>query len=348
MKIAGRGIGMYYRPYMVAEIGCNHAGNPMRGLNLIDAAKMAGADAVKIQAYTADSICTKIMDERTFIKDGPWAGQYLYDLYRGAETPPKMVEAYFKYGKQAGITVFSSVFDLKTVELLEKLDNPAYKIASFELTDLELIKQVAKTGKPVILSTGMGSDEEISDAVATFRRFSLHPDDLVLLHCVSAYPTPASEANLPKMGPLSSLFGGLKVGLSDHTLGLGVPVAAVAYGACLIEKHFIQKRSIGGPDSAFSAEPDEFAAMVKACKEAWEATKPSPCPSQTPNSSYRKSLYAAASLSAGQLLSKEQVVSLRPAIGLPASAYWDVVGARVTVDVPAGTPLMAHHFETGS
>lgn len=346
MKIAGRGIGPYYRPFMVSEISANHDGRFGRALQLIKAAKMAGADAIKIQAYTADGIATKIRDERTFIKDGPWAGKHLYDLYKSAETPPELVQKMFEYGKSLDIPVFSSVFDLKTIELLEKLDNPAYKVSSFELTDLELIKQVAQTGKPVILSTGMGSDKEINDAVATFRRFSPRPDDLVVLHCTSAYPTPASEANLPKMGPLSALFGGLKVGLSDHTLGLGVPVAAVAYGACLIEKHFILRRSDGGPDAAFSAEPEEFAAMVKACKEAWEATKSSPCPSQTPNSSYRKSLYAAVSLSAGQLLSKEQVVSLRPAIGLPASAYWDVVGARVTVDVPAGTPLMAHHFET--
>lgn len=346
MKIAGRDIGPSYRPYMVAEISANHGGKSGRALSIMESAKMAGADAIKIQAYTADGISTKIRDERTFIKDGPWAGKYLYDLYKSAETPPELVREMFEYGKALGISVFSSVFDVKTIELLEKLDNPAYKIASFELTDLELIKQVAMTGKPVILSTGMGSDKEIGAAIDVFHRFSLHPSDLVVLHCVSAYPTPASEANLPKMGALSSLRGGLKVGLSDHTLGVGVPVAAVAYGACLIEKHFIQHRSDGGPDAAFSAEPEEFAAMVEACNEAWEATKPSLCPSQTPNSSYRKSLYASVSLQRGQKLSKEQVVSLRPAIGLPASALWDVVGALVTEDVPAGTPLMAHHFET--
>lgn len=345
MKIGKHWIGIQHPPFIIAELSGNHLGDINNVFRLIDEAKLAGADAVKLQCYTPDSMTLKSDKDDFLIKSGPWKGRTLYDLYEEAHTPPEWMDRIFDYARNVrGIEVFASVFDESGVDLLEGLHPSAYKIASFEITDLPLIACVAKTSRPIIMSTGMASTQEIRDAMNTVNKLSLKPE-IALLHCVSAYPTPASEANLPAMGPLSELLGGYHVvGLSDHTLGVGVSAAAIGFGATIIEKHLCLGRGAGGPDSHFSLEPLEFAALVQACQQAWEACRSSVSTSQTQNLQFRRSVYVTAPVCAGDILSKENVRVLRPAHGLPPSAYPSVLGRRVAVDLEAGTPLSLDHL----
>jgi pseudaminic acid synthase len=342
MKIGQMEIGAHVPPFIVAEISANHNGDIYNVFRLIDEAKIAGADAVKLQCYTPDTITMESDRDDFVIKDGPWKGRTLYDLYREAHTPPDWFERIFTYCRTVRrIEVFASVFDETAIELLQRLNVSAYKIASFELTDLPLIKSTASTGKPTIISTGMASTEEIKAAMLEFPK----RENLALLHCVSAYPTPANQANLPALGPLSELLGGKHaVGLSDHNLGIGVSVAAVAYGATLVEKHLTLNRSDGGPDSGFSLEPLEFAEMVKACHDAWEATQPSSSPAQKDNLQFRRSVYVTAPISVGERLTKENVRVIRPAFGLQPSLYPSVLGRKAKVALQAGSPLSLDHL----
>ena len=339
MIIDGRNIGPRFPPYIIAEISGEHMGQSKIGYDLIDAAKAAGADAVKLQCYTADTLTFDGAGDEFAIEGGPWAGRRLHDLYKEAETTRKMVQRLAAYAVTQGITVFSSVFALEDVDFLKKLGLPAIKIASFELTDLPLIRKAASTGLPMIISTGMGTREEIIEAVDAFRQVCSNLNNLALLHCVSSYPSEPKDANLPALGPLSGVRGGHHVvGLSDHSLGVGVSAAAVAFGACIIEKHITLDRNNGGPDAGFSLNPQEFALMVKACREAWEATRPSQTPI-SPNRGFRKSLYVVRDMLCGDSFSDKNVRSIRPASGLAPSLYESVLAGQALQDIPAGTPL---------
>jgi N-acetylneuraminate synthase len=340
MRIGTREIGPDQSPYMIAELSGNHNGDINNVYRLIDNAYFNGADAVKLQCYTPDTITMKSDRDDFLIKDGPWKGRTLYDLYREAHTPPEWFERIFDYARSVRkIEVFASVFDETAIDLLQRLNVSAYKIASFELTDLPLIQATAETDRPIILSTGMGGSQEIRDALNTINRFSANPD-VALLHCISAYPASASQSNLPRLGQLSSLLGGRHVvGISDHTLGVGVSAAAIAFGACIVEKHLCLSRSAGGPDSHFSLEPMEFGALVTACREAWEATRPSSSPSQAANLQFRRSIYVTAPVSAGEKLSKENIRVIRPAFGLAPKFYPSVLGRMAKMHLEPGTPL---------
>jgi N-acetylneuraminate synthase len=311
-----------------------------RGYDLIDAAVKAGADAVKLQCYTAESITFDGTRPEFQINEGPWAGRSLHSLYKEAETTHKMIRKLASYAKQAGITVFSSVFSLEDVDFVSTMGFPAIKIASFELTDLPLIQKAASTHIPMIISTGMGTRDEILDAVDAFRSENHRLGDLALLHCVSSYPSKPSEANIPALGPLGGVRGGHHVvGLSDHSLGCGVAAAAVAFGASIIEKHLTLDRSQGGPDAHFSLTPDELALLVKTCREAWEATRPVRSVPVSPNRAFRKSLYAVQNISCGDSFSYTNVRSIRPANGLAPKLFPSILKAKALQDIAAGTPL---------
>jgi len=345
MKIGNREISISQPPYLIAELSGNHLGDINNVFRLIDEAKFAGADAVKLQCYTPDTMTMKSDSDDFLIKEGPWAGRTLYDLYAEAHTPFEWMERVFDYARTVrGLEIFASVFDESSVSLLEHLSPNAYKVASFEITDVPLLARIAETKRPVIISTGMANTTEICTAVRTVRGRAGN-EDIALLHCVSAYPAPADQSNLPALGPLSELMGGRHVvGLSDHTLGVGVSVAAVAFGATIIEKHLTLRRSDGGPDSAFSLEPLEFAELAASCKAAWQATQPSFSKVQEPNLKFRRSIYVVAPIAAGELLTKENVRVIRPAFGLPPKFYPDVLGRRAKVDLPSGSRLSLDHL----
>lgn len=350
MKIANREIDPSHPPYIVAEIGCNHGGSVMEGFRLINAAKSAGANAVKIQCYTADTITYRGDGDEFKIRKGPWKGQTLHELYKKAETPPEMVKILSEYANSIKIPLFASVFDFSGVDLVHYLGLPAIKIASFELVDTPLIQMAASTGLPMIISTGMGSSEEIVDAINAYNHGRPGEPNFALLHCISSYPASPQEANLSALGPLSALSGGHHVvGFSDHTLGFGTAVAAVAFGASIIEKHFIMDRSDGGPDSHFSMEPAEFAQLVKSCREAWQSIQPVLRPLhqvQAQNLTYRKSIYLVKDVSSGDSFSKDNCRILRPAYGLAPKFYPSVLAGVANRDLKAGTPLLASMVST--
>jgi N-acetylneuraminate synthase len=338
-EIAGRMIGPGEPPYLIAELSGNHGGDFDRTRRLIDAAKAAGADAVKIQTFTPDTITIDHDGEGFRLGGGLWEGRTLYDLYREASLPWDWHEALFRHAAEAGITLFSSPFDATAIELLERCRAPAFKIASFELVDLPLIRRAAQTGKPVILSTGMADLGEIGEAVATMRATSAAP--VMLLHCTSGYPTPAAECDLRTIPHLAAAFG-VPVGLSDHTLGWAVPVASVALGAVAIEKHFILSRAEGGTDSAFSLEPAEFAAMVEACRiaaEALGAIDYGVKPSESGGRHYRRSLYVVEDVPAGALLSAANIRSIRPGFGLAPKLFDTIIGRRAARMLHRGEPV---------
>lgn len=339
ITIAGRSIGPGQPPFVIAELSCNHNGSIEQALRIVEAAKACGADAIKLQTYTADTITLDHDGPGFVVQGGPWHGHRLYDLYRQAYTPWEWHEQLFARASELGLHAFSSPFDPTAVDFLETLGVPGYKIASFELVDLPLIEKAAATGKPLVMSTGMASDAEIAEAVEAARRTG--SGEILLLHCVSGYPTPASEANLAEIGELERKFG-LPVGLSDHTLGVVVPIAAVAAGAVAIEKHFTLARSDGGFDAAFSLEPDELTALTSGVRTAWEAmgrTGLGRKPSEATTSPFRRSLYVVADIAAGEAITRENVRSIRPGLGLPPKHLPEVLGRRSARAIARGTPL---------
>jgi pseudaminic acid synthase len=344
-NIDNRPVGFGCPPYVIAELSANHNGSLERALQTIDAAHQAGADAIKLQTYTADTMTIDCDRDDFMIKGGLWDGYKLYDLYRWAETPFEWHQAMFAHARKLGITVFSTPFDESAVDLLEKLDAPAYKIASFENTDLPLIRYVAKTGKPIIMSTGMASEEEIAEAVDTAR--SAGCKELVLLHCISSYPAPMKHANIRQLAELGRRFD-VVPGLSDHTLGTTASVAAVALGACVIEKHFTLSRADKGPDSEFSIEPDELKRLCKDTHDAWLALGQAGFerqPVEEGSRVFRRSIYFVRDLPAGSVIGPEDIRRIRPGMGLPPKYFDALLGRKLKVDVQRGTPASWEVFD---
>lgn len=339
INLDDRAIGPEYPPYIIAEMSANHNGSLEQALKIIDEAKKAGADAIKIQTYRADTITLNCDLEDFQIKDGLWAGRSLYQLYEWAHTPWEWHEELFAHARARNLTIFSSPFDQTAVDLLEDLNTPAYKIASFEAVDLPLIKYVAATGKPMIISTGMADDEEIAEAIEAAREGGCK--DLAILHCVSGYPAPSSDYNLLTIPEMLRRFG-LVTGLSDHTLDNTTAIASIALGASLIEKHFTLDREGGGPDDSFSLEPTDLQALCRDCQAAWEALGKVDFgrkSSELGNVMFRRSLYFVQALKAGETITADAVRSVRPGYGLPPKHLDRVIGQRVREDVTFGTPV---------
>lgn len=339
IAIAGRVVGAGHPPYIVAEMSGNHQGDLSRALAILRAAKEAGADALKLQTYTADTMTIDHSGPGFDIEGGLWDGMNLYQLYRQAHTPWDWHRPLFDEGRRLGITVFSTPFDGTAVDFLEELDAPAYKIASFELVDLPLIRRAAATGKPLIMSTGMAEADEIKEAVAAARQSGC--GELALLHCVSGYPTSPDDCNLRTIPSLAAAFD-VVVGLSDHTLGVAASVAAVALGAAVIEKHLTLRRADGGTDAGFSLEPEEFGAVVEGCRTAWRAlghSRQGCLPGETQSRIYRRSLYVVRDIGVGEKLSMENVRAIRPGFGLAPKHLPKVVGRRAKGAIRRGTPL---------
>lgn len=345
ISIAGRRIAIDQPPYVIAELSANHNGKLETALEIIAAAKAAGADAVKLQTYRPDTITLDCDSEEFRIHGGLWDGRTLYELYQEAHTPWEWHKPLFEHARKLGITIFSSPFDNTAVDLLEDLNAPAYKIASFEAVDLPLIKYVASTGKPMIISTGMADAEEIQEAIDAARSGGCK--ELAILHCVSGYPAPAADYNLRTIPDMIERFG-LVTGLSDHTLDNTTAIASIALGASIIEKHFTLDRRGGGPDDSFSLEPAELAALCRAVKTAWEALgridygRKS---SETGNVKFRRSLYFVKDLKAGEIITPDAVRSVRPGYGLKPNAINTVIGKKLKVNVRHGTPVTQNVLE---
>jgi len=337
ISIAGRPIGPDYAPYIIAELSANHNGKLETALKIIEEAKKAGADAVKLQTYTADTITLDCDSEEFQIQGGLWDGKNLYQLYKEAQMPWEWHSVLFEHARKLGITIFSSPFDNTAVDLLESLNAPAYKIASFEAVDLPLIKYVASTGKPMIISTGMADADEIQEAIQAARDGGCK--ELAILHCVSGYPAPAADYNLRTIPDMMSRFG-LVTGLSDHTLDNTTAIASVVMGASIIEKHFTLDRSGGGPDDSFSLEPAELAALCRDSKTAWASLGQVDYgrkSSEQGNVKFRRSLYFVKDLKAGDIISADAIRSVRPGFGLPPKFMSKIIGSQVTKDIKANT-----------
>lgn len=335
----------YDTPFVIAEVSANHNGSLDRALETITAAKECGADAVKIQTYTADTMTIDCDLPDFRIKGGLWDGYKLYDLYKWAQTPYEWHKPIFEHAKKEGITLFSTPFDETAVDLLESLDTPAYKIASFELTDLPLIEYVAKTGKPMILSTGMATEEEIHEAVTTAREAGCK--ELILLHCISSYPAPIDQAHLRQIPALAKKFK-LPVGLSDHTLGTTAAVASTTLGACLIEKHFTLSRKEKGPDSEFSMEPSELKQLCRDIRDARQALGGEAFrrqPAEKMNKNFRRSIYFVKNLPAGHIVQDGDIRRIRPGKGLAPKELIRVVGRKLKKAVLRGTATSQDLFE---
>lgn len=345
IKINEQIIGPNQPPYIIAEMSANHNGSLERCLKTIEEAKRCGASAIKLQTYTADTMTIDCDLPDFVIKGGLWNGFKLYDLYKWAETPYEWHEKIFSHARKIGITAFSTPFDETAVDLLEKLDTPAYKIASFEIVDLPLIRYVAKTGKPIILSTGMASEGEIDEAVKTAR--SAGCTQLVLLHCISSYPAPIDQANIKQIRNIAKRFDVIS-GLSDHTLGTTVSVAAVAQGASLIEKHFTLSRKDKGPDSEFSLEPADLKKLCIDTKDAWLALGKEGFKRQKAEENskvFRRSLYFIKDLPEGHLINAQDIKRIRPGKGLLPKYFEKVVGKRTTKDIKKGTAVKLDDFK---
>jgi pseudaminic acid synthase len=341
LQINNRPIGPDHPPYVIAELSANHNGDIDAALRIIDAAADAGADAVKLQTYRPDTITLDADGPDFTITGGPWHGKRLYDLYEWAHTPWEWHRTLFDHSARRGITMFSSPFDRTAVDLLEELGAPAYKIASFEVIDLPLIRYVASKGKPMIISTGMADLAEIAEAVEAARAGGC--DELALLHCVSGYPAPASDYNLATLGDMARQFG-LPVGLSDHTLDNTTAIASVALGACIIEKHVTLDRAGGGPDDSFSLEPAEFVALCKGARTAWEALgviNYARKSSEEANVRFRRSLYFVRDMAAGEIVRQDCVRSVRPGFGLPPKMLDAILGRPVRYAIRCNSPVRA-------
>jgi N-acetylneuraminate synthase len=339
INIAGRAIGDQYSPYIIAELSANHNGKLETGLRIIEEAKRAGADAVKLQTYTADTITLDCDAEEFRIRGGLWDGRTLYDLYEEAHMPWDWHKPLFDHARELGITIFSSPFDNSAVDLLEELNAPAYKIASFEAVDLPLIKYAASTGKPMIISTGMADANEIQEAIDAAREGGC--TQLAILHCVSGYPAPAEDYNLRTIPDMIQRYG-LVTGLSDHTLDNTTAITSVAMGACIIEKHFTLDRSGGGPDDSFSLEPAEMAALCRDAKTAWQAlgnVDYGRKASEQGNVKFRRSLYFVKDMKAGDVITRDCIRSVRPGFGLAPKYFEGLLGLVLTKDVPMNTPV---------
>lgn len=339
ITIDGRKIGPDFPPYIIAELSANHNGDINRAFQIMEEAKKAGADAIKLQTYTHETITMDCDSEEFQIHGGLWDGQSLYELYKGAHMPWEWHKPLFDKAKELGITIFSSPFDFTAVDLLEELDAPAYKIASFEVIDLPLIKRVAQTGKPMIISTGMANEEEISEAIKTAKDNGCQ--ELVVLHCVSGYPAPAEQYNLRTIPDIANRFDVLS-GLSDHTIDNATAVTSVALGAVLIEKHVTMDRNGGGADDSFSLEPAELKALCQDTKTAWQAlgqVNYERTEAEKGNVKFRRSLYVVKDVKAGEAFTADNVRSIRPGFGLAPKHYDDVLGNTASTSVVAGTAL---------
>ena len=339
IAIASRDIGSDVPPYVIAEISANHNGSIERARRIIDAAKQAGAHAVKMQTYTPDTITLDCDKEEFCIRGGLWDGRTLYDLYREAHTPWSWHKPLFDYAAEQGITIFSSPFDHTAVDLLEDLNAPAYKIASFEAIDLPLIKYAASTTKPMIISTGMASEEEIQEAIDA--AYAGGCQALAILHCVSGYPTPPEEYNLHTIQDMRQKFG-VVTGLSDHTLDNTTAIASIALGAAIVEKHFTLDRKGGGPDDSFSLEPEDMAALCTGVNTAWQAMGKVDYgrkSSEQGNIKFRRSLYFVKDLQAGQDITVDAVRSVRPGFGVPPKYLESILGKKVIAPVEKNTPV---------
>lgn len=339
ISIAGRRIAVDEPPYIIAELSANHNGKLETALKIIAAAKASGADAVKLQTYRPDTITLDCNSEDFQIHGGLWDGRTLYELYEEAHMPWEWHKPLFDYARELGITIFSSPFDNTAVDLLEELNAPAYKIASFEAVDLPLIKYVASTGKPMIISTGMADADEIREAIEAAREGGCK--ELAILHCVSGYPAPAEDYNLRTIPDMIQRFG-LVTGLSDHTLDNTTAITSVALGASIIEKHFTLDRSGGGPDDSFSLEPKELEALCRDSKTAWAAlgrVDYGRKSSEQGNVQFRRSLYFVEALKAGDLVQSFAVRSVRPGYGLAPKYFAQIIGKRLVKDVDRNTPV---------
>lgn len=339
VTIAGRQIGPEHEPYVICEISGNHNGSLDRALKLIEAAAATGADAIKIQTYTPETM-TIDCDADDFVIEGTlWNGYNLYQLYQEAQTPFEWHEAMFARARELGVTLFSTPFDETAADLLDGLGAPAFKIASFEAIDLPLIRHVARKGKPMIISTGMSNLAEIHEAVRTARENGC--EELILLHCVSSYPAPDDQSNIRTVPHLGQAFDAVP-GLSDHTHGSAVSVASIALGGCVIEKHFTLARADGGPDAAFSLEPDEFSQLVADCKRAWIALGEVGYDlkgAERGSIQFRRSLYVVEDIAQGEKLTTQNIRSIRPGFGLPPKHIDDVIGGTARRNLKRGEAL---------
>lgn len=345
IEIAGRRVAEDQPPYIIAELSANHNGKLETALKIIEEAQKSGADAIKLQTYRPDTITLNCDSEDFKIQGGLWDGRTLYELYEEAHMPWEWHKPLFDHAKKLGITIFSSPFDTTAVDFLEELGAPAYKIASFEAIDLPLIEYVARTGKPMIISTGMADAEEIQEAIDAAKGAGCQ--ELAILQCVSGYPAPAEDYNLRTIPDMIDRFG-LVTGLSDHTLDNTTAITSVALGASLIEKHFTLDRNGGGPDDSFSLEPQELAALCTDSKTAWQALggidygRKS---SEKNNAKFRRSLYFVKELKAGDVVTADAVRSVRPGYGAPPKLLSEVVGKKVKKDVEYGFPALLDSVE---
>lgn len=347
IKIADRIIGPKHKPFVVAEMSGNHNQSLERALKLVDVAADAGAHGLKIQTYTADTMTLNLSKGEFSIRDPKslWNGRTLYDLYKEAYTPWEWHKPIFDRCRERGVIGFSTPFDETAVDFLESLNVACYKIASFENTDIPLIQKVASTRKPMIISTGMANSTELKETVDAARKAGC--EDLILLKCTSTYPATPESTNLLTIPRMRELYD-CQIGLSDHTMGLGVAVAAVSLGASFIEKHFTLRRADGGVDSAFSMEPEELRALVIESERAWLGlgkVQEGPTESEKPSLQFRRSLYIVKDMKRGEVFTKENLRAIRPGFGLPPKFFEQVIGRKVKTDVTMGTALTKDHFD---